>query len=278
MLLDKVRNLHVCNNDHLGGHNDRDTLTINSTTGDSDVDTTISNSINAELFCNQSDMIQKELQQRIATSKNADNSCVDDNHKHSVDDSVCSGSTGMLISAADLQQLDNGELQDLGRLVWIAEYLSSKHIDKKNMRDVVKPLVTTIRSSAESIDMIESDVHELFLSAKTSIDCLADAHSNMCKIYETPVQTDAQTTAPTQIPSNTQSSAKTPSSLSASEQTLSNTQSKTHAVQSHSSFVTESCNSSDTNTLSKTVTKKRTCESGGCSISIPELRDIEIND
>ena len=86
-----------------------------------------------------------------------------------------------LISSDDLQSLDDGELADVSRMVWIAEYLAARHYDKQHMRVIMEPLVDSIRGSADSIDLIEGDVHRLLLSAQTSLGRLQDMHIEMCE-------------------------------------------------------------------------------------------------
>ncbi len=127
-----------------------------------------------------SNMIKRELQQRSSVPNDSNTANTRHNYTNNIDYTTDTRN-GMLISADDLRQLDNGELQDLSRLVWIAEYLSSIHADKEKMRDTVNLLVGTIRSSADSIDMINDDVQQLLLSAKTSLEHLSDAHDNMCR-------------------------------------------------------------------------------------------------
>lgn len=84
------------------------------------------------------------------------------------------------ISADDMRRLDDGELVDLGRLVWIAEYISTKHAEKGALGDVTGQLVSIIRSSAESLDVIEDDVQEMLISAQTSLERIREMHTHMC--------------------------------------------------------------------------------------------------
>lgn len=84
------------------------------------------------------------------------------------------------ISADDMRRLDDGELVDLGRLVWIAEYIATKHAEKGALGDVTNQLMSIIRASAESLDVIEGDVQGMLISAQTSLERIREMHTNMC--------------------------------------------------------------------------------------------------
>ena len=245
MLLDRMRHLHAENSDAAVVTKDPVYAVSHSTSfdaGDGD-DVGAAPAVNSGL-CNASSVIKKEIRQRT-TSDGIDDG--DDSNDTGGD--CAEQCNGMLISASDLRQLDNGELQDLGRLVWIAEYISSKHVDKTNMRDMVRPLVATIRKSAESIGMVEDDVQELLLSAKASLDCLADAHTSVCKEYG----------APAQVPARPLADAQAYPPLSALP-TFSSARPK--------------------NTDNPLRPAAKTClATGGCpASSVPELTDIEMDD
>ncbi len=84
------------------------------------------------------------------------------------------------ISADDMRRLDDGELVDLGRLVWIAEYIATKHAEKGALGDVTNQLMSIIRDSAESLDVIEGDVQGMLISAQTSLERIREMHTHMC--------------------------------------------------------------------------------------------------
>ncbi|MCE2497652.1 MAG: hypothetical protein J4F28_01415 [Nitrosopumilaceae archaeon] len=84
------------------------------------------------------------------------------------------------ISADDMRRLDDGELVDLDRLVWIAEYIATKHAEKGALGDVTGQLMSIIRNSAESLDVIEGDVQEMLFSAEASLERIREMHTNMC--------------------------------------------------------------------------------------------------
>ena len=84
------------------------------------------------------------------------------------------------ISADDMRRLDDGELVDLGRLVWIAEYIAAKHVEKGALGDVTSQLMSIIRDSAESIDVIEDDVQGMLISAQASLERIREMHTRMC--------------------------------------------------------------------------------------------------
>jgi len=109
-----------------------------------------------------------------ASAPRADSGADDD----AVDDSgdACSG----MITAEDIKRLDDGELADLDRLVWIAQYVVTRHADKKELRDLMEPIVSAIKESADEIGTIQDDVHGMLLSAETSLGTLKEMHANVC--------------------------------------------------------------------------------------------------
>lgn len=89
---------------------------------------------------------------------------------------ACSG----MITAEDIKRLDDGELADLDRLVWIAQYVATRHADKKELRDLMEPIVSAIKESADEIGAIQDDVHGMLLSAETSLGTLKEMRANVC--------------------------------------------------------------------------------------------------
>ncbi len=127
----------------------------------------------AEDLGRAADVIREEVRQREADGRSTNNSVSNTDKTHGAE--VGSG----IITADDIRQLDNGELADLERLVWIAEYLATIHANRREMRAMITPLVTLIRDSAESIDVIGDDVQEMLVSAETALGSLKDVHTSM---------------------------------------------------------------------------------------------------
>ena len=73
------------------------------------------------------------------------------------------------------------ELQDLRKIVGLADFMLHKYEDKKDTKSILQYFVTIIRESAESIESIDDEVSELIISAEDSINKVKETHSH---IYE----------------------------------------------------------------------------------------------
>ncbi len=84
-------------------------------------------------------------------------------------------------SDSKIQHLSTEQLQDLGEVLRLADYILTKHEDKKDIHDLLKEFVDMIRRAAESIDGIDTDIDELVLSTETSIALIRDAQASVAE-------------------------------------------------------------------------------------------------
>lgn len=71
------------------------------------------------------------------------------------------------------------ELQDLNKLVGIADFMLCKHSDKKELQSILQYFKSVISDTANSIIEIDDDVSELILAAEDSINKVKDMHTNI---------------------------------------------------------------------------------------------------
>ncbi len=76
------------------------------------------------------------------------------------------------------------ELQDLNKIVSLADFMLCKYEDKKETRSILENFVSIIRESAESIDDIDDEVSELIISAEDSINKVKEIHTNISDKYD----------------------------------------------------------------------------------------------
>ncbi|NIU02552.1 MAG: hypothetical protein GWN01_17115, partial [Nitrosopumilaceae archaeon] len=76
------------------------------------------------------------------------------------------------------------ELQDIDKLLQIANFLIIKYEDKKEMVSIMGDFVDMIEAYAESIEKIDDDVTELVVSAENSIKRLKDMHMNISTKFD----------------------------------------------------------------------------------------------
>lgn len=75
-----------------------------------------------------------------------------------------------------IDKLSLEELQDLNKIVGIADFMVTKYNDKKEMRSILKHFVEIITDSAKSLEDIDDEVSELILEAEDSINKVKDMH------------------------------------------------------------------------------------------------------
>ncbi|MFB5648289.1 MAG: hypothetical protein ACE5RM_02255, partial [Candidatus Nitrosomaritimum aestuariumsis] len=85
-----------------------------------------------------------------------------------------SGKIDKKISQSDssnlkIENLTLEELQDLRKIVGLADFMLHKYEDKKDTKSILEYFVSIIRDSAESIESIDDEVSELIISAEDSI-------------------------------------------------------------------------------------------------------------
>jgi hypothetical protein len=78
-----------------------------------------------------------------------------------------------------IDKLSLEELQDLDKLVGIADFMMCKYADKKEMRSILKHFTSIIHDTASSLGDLDDEVSELILSAEDSINKVKDMHSHI---------------------------------------------------------------------------------------------------
>ena len=76
------------------------------------------------------------------------------------------------------------ELQDLRKIVGLADFMLHKYEDKKDTKSILEYFVSIIRDSAESIENIDDEVSELIISAEDSIGKIKELHTNISEKYD----------------------------------------------------------------------------------------------
>jgi len=68
-----------------------------------------------------------------------------------------------------IDKLTLEELQDLNKIVGIADFMLCKYDDKKEIHSILKHFVSIIFDTAKSLENIDDEISELILSAEDSI-------------------------------------------------------------------------------------------------------------
>ena len=82
-----------------------------------------------------------------------------------------------------LEKLSLEELNDLHQLLQIANYILSKHEDKKEIRSLLKEFVDMINYSTLSVDILNDDIQELVISAEISIEKIKNLQGNVSENF-----------------------------------------------------------------------------------------------
>jgi len=80
---------------------------------------------------------------------------------------------------AVIDKLSVDELQDLKKIVGIADFMMCKYEDKKEMQSILKHFVSIISETASSLEDLDDEVSELIIAAEDSINKVKDMHSNI---------------------------------------------------------------------------------------------------
>ncbi|MEX0862414.1 hypothetical protein [Nitrosopumilus sp.] len=80
---------------------------------------------------------------------------------------------------AVIDKLTVDELQDLKKIVGIADFMMCKYEDKKEMKSILKHFVSIISETASSLEDLDDEVSELIIAAEDSINKVKDMHSNI---------------------------------------------------------------------------------------------------
>jgi len=78
-----------------------------------------------------------------------------------------------------IDKLTLEELQDLNKIVGIADFMLCKYDDKKEMRSILKHFVSIISDTANSLDNLDDEISELIISAEDSINKVKDMHTHI---------------------------------------------------------------------------------------------------
>ncbi len=75
-----------------------------------------------------------------------------------------------------IDKLTFDELQDLNKIVGIADFILCKHADKKEIHSILKHFVSIISDTANSLENLDDEISELIISAEDSINKVKDMH------------------------------------------------------------------------------------------------------
>jgi len=78
-----------------------------------------------------------------------------------------------------IDELTLDELQDLNKIVGIADFMLCKYADKKDMGSILKYFASIISETANSIGDLDDEISELIISAEDSINKVKDMHTNI---------------------------------------------------------------------------------------------------
>ena len=78
-----------------------------------------------------------------------------------------------------IDKLSLEELQDLDKIVGIANFMMCKYADKKEMRSILKHFTSIIYETASSLENLDDEVSELIISAEDSINKVKDMHTHI---------------------------------------------------------------------------------------------------
>lgn len=78
-----------------------------------------------------------------------------------------------------IDKLSVDELQDLKKIVGIADFMMCKYEDKKEMQSILKHFISIISETASSLEDLDDEVSELIIAAEDSINKVKDMHSNI---------------------------------------------------------------------------------------------------
>ncbi len=105
-------------------------------------------------------------------------------------------------SSDKIDKLTLEELQDLDKIVGIADFMLCKYDDKKEMRSILKHFVSIISDTAHSLDNLDDEISELIISAEDSINKVKDMHMHISeksdfkkRYHDGPDYSEAETSA-----------------------------------------------------------------------------------
>lgn len=90
--------------------------------------------------------------------------------------------TKLLNFDKDEQKIDKlsfEELQDLNKLLQIADFILTKYEDKKQVYNLIKDFVEMISNSSNSLDFLDDKISELVVSAQSTISGIKTLQSDV---------------------------------------------------------------------------------------------------
>ncbi|MFQ5476847.1 MAG: hypothetical protein ACE5DT_07455 [Nitrosopumilus sp.] len=78
-----------------------------------------------------------------------------------------------------IDKLTLEELQDLNKIVGIADFMLCKYADKKEMHSILKHFVSVISETAKPLDDLDDEISELIMSAEDSINKVKNIHAHI---------------------------------------------------------------------------------------------------
>jgi len=78
-----------------------------------------------------------------------------------------------------IDKLTLEELQDLNKIVGIADFMLCKYEDKKEIRSILKHFVSIIFDTAKSLENLDDEISELIISAEDSINKVKCMNTNI---------------------------------------------------------------------------------------------------
>jgi hypothetical protein len=78
-----------------------------------------------------------------------------------------------------IDKLSLDELQDLDKIVGIADFMLYKYADKKDMSSILKYFTSIISNTANSIENLDDEISELIISAEDSINKVKNMHTHI---------------------------------------------------------------------------------------------------
>ncbi|MCE9651834.1 MAG: hypothetical protein K8Q89_02070 [Nitrosarchaeum sp.] len=78
-----------------------------------------------------------------------------------------------------IDKLTSEELQDINKLVGLANFMLVKYEGKKETRSILQQFVSIITESVESMECVDDEISELILSAENSINKVKNMHTKL---------------------------------------------------------------------------------------------------
>ncbi len=82
-----------------------------------------------------------------------------------------------------IEKLSFEELQDLNELLRLADYILTKHEDKKEVYVLLKDFVAMINNSSNSMDLLNDKIVELVVSAEAAISRIKNLQTDVSENY-----------------------------------------------------------------------------------------------